>query len=64
MQTANDTVTATIDFGIDPQSAVASAKVTLADPVLSTVLDPRHRLVARQKAAPALEPKPRPVWIF
>ncbi len=64
VQTANDKATATIDFGLDPQSAVASAKVTLADPVSSTVLDPRHRLVARQKAAPAVEPKPRPVWIF
>jgi aminopeptidase N len=61
---ATQTATATIDFGIAPQSAMATAKVTLTEPVMSTVLDPRNRVVAREKAAMAVAPKSRPVWIF
>jgi aminopeptidase N len=60
---------ATIDFGAAPKSATATATVTLAEPVVGTVLDPGHRLVARvspsanAKAPAAQEPKRR-VWIL
>lgn len=60
---ASQTVTAAIDFGVMPQSAVASAKVTLAEAVVSTALDPKNRVVAREVGKPATV-KPRPVWIF
>lgn len=61
---ATETVTAKIDFGVAPASATASATVTLAEPVVSTKLDPRHRLVARESIATLAAPEPRPVWIF
>lgn len=61
---ATQTVTAKIDFGIAPQSASATAKVMLPEPVMGTALDPRNRLVAREAAAALVQPEPRPVWIF
>lgn len=62
---ATQTVTANVDFGFDPKSPTASAKITMSEPVASTSLDPRHRLVARLKAAaPLAKPTPRRVWIF
>lgn len=64
VQGATQAATATIDFGLDPQSAVASAKVTLPEPLVGTTLDPRHKLVARESIAALAQPEPRPVWIF
>jgi len=62
---ATQTVGATVDFGLAPASPVATAKVTLAEPVLTHALDPRHRLVAREKTiTPIAKPAPRKVWIF
>lgn len=63
---ASQTVTAKVDFGLAPQSATATAKVTLppGEAVVDAVLDPRHRLVARQQAAAAVKEAPRKVWIF
>ncbi|MFO0614291.1 MAG: M1 family aminopeptidase [Polyangiaceae bacterium] len=62
---ATETALATIDFGLDPKSTSASAKVTLAEPVVTTKLDPRNRLIARLKAAtPLAKPTPKRVWIF
>ena len=61
---ATETVTATIDFGLTPEDAMASAKVTLSEAVVSATLDPRNRLVAREGIATLAAPKPRPVWIF
>ena len=61
---ATQTVTATIDFGLAPETATATAKVTLAEPVVTTTLDPRNRLVARESIAALTTPKPRPIWIF
>jgi aminopeptidase N len=64
VQGATKTATAKIDFGLAPKDAFASAKVTLDEPVVSTVLDPRNKVVARDKAAMALPAKKPPVWIF
>jgi len=64
VQSATGTATALVDFGLAPASATASATVTLADPLMSATLDPRHKLVARDSAAPFKAPTPRPVWIF
>lgn len=64
VQSASETVTATINYGVAPASATASATVTLADPVMGATLDPRHKLIARDTAAPFKAPTPRPVWIF
>lgn len=61
---ASTKTSAKIDFGLDPQSEIASAKVTLMEPVMSTVLDPNHKLIAREAVAPIGPPQKRPVWIF
>lgn len=61
---ATTSATAMVDFGIAPKSATATATVTLAEPVVSTKLEPRNRLIARPSTsgAPA-KPEPlRPVW--
>lgn len=61
---ATQTVTALVDFGLDPQSAQATTKITLSEPVVDTALDPRHKLIARESVAPLVAPPHRPVWIF
>jgi aminopeptidase N len=62
---ATQTTTALVDFGVAPTSATATATVTLAEPVVSTQLDPNHRLVARQSPNVSVKPEPKlPVWIF
>lgn len=62
---ATETTIATIDFGPDPKSTSASAKVTLAEPVVTTNLDPKHKVVARSKSAtPLAKPTPKRVWIL
>jgi aminopeptidase N len=64
VQGATQSATAMIDFGLAPQSAIGTAKVTLAEPVTGTTLDPRNKLVARESVAALVKPAPRPVWIF
>ena len=64
VQGATTKATAKIDYGLDPQSEIASAKVTLVEPLIATVLDPAHKLVAREKVAPLVTPPKRKVWIF
>ncbi|MEZ4308582.1 MAG: M1 family aminopeptidase [Polyangiaceae bacterium] len=64
VQGATSSVLAKIDFGVAPTSASASAVVTLNEPVVATVLDPQHKLIARNAAVPLKAPTPRPVWIF
>ena len=61
---ATQSVTAVVDFGVAPASAVATATVTLAEPVVSTKLEPRNRLIARLSTggAPAQAEPLRPVW--
>ena len=59
---ATQKVLAAVDFGLAPTSAVASATVTLAEPVASTVLDPRHRLVGRLAGGSAAPEPERPIW--
>lgn len=62
---ATETASATIDFGLDPKSTSASAKVTLTEPVVTTSVDPKHRVVSRLKTAtPLAKPTPKRVWIF
>jgi aminopeptidase N len=58
---ANATVRAQVDFGLSPVDATASTTVTLADPVMSLVVDPAHRIidvVANAQIAPVT------VWPF
>jgi aminopeptidase N len=59
---ATQSVTARVDFGLAPSSAVATATVNLGEPVVGTVLDPDHRVIAREPGA--APPARRPVWIF
>lgn len=61
---ATQTETAVVDFGLDPKSASATAKVTLSEALAGTTLDPRNRLVAREAASAAKAPERRTVWIF
>jgi aminopeptidase N len=59
------TVVATVNYGAAPTSATASATVTLAEPVMGTVLDPGHRLVGRDAGMSNVkQPPPRKVWIL
>jgi aminopeptidase N len=56
---ATTSAVATIDFGIAPKSDTASATVSLAEPVVSTKVEPRHRLVTRVvKAGVPAAPEP------
>ena len=61
---ATTTATATIDFTTAPKSDTATAMVMLAEPVVGTTLEPRHRLVARlAKAGVPAAPEPLlPIW--
>jgi aminopeptidase N len=62
---ATQKAVAAVDFGVAPTSATATATVTLAEPVMGTVLDPNHRVVAKDGgAAPLVAPKKRKVWIL
>jgi aminopeptidase N len=62
---ATQVVMATVDFGAAPTSKTATATVTLAEPVMGTVLDPGHRLVARDASKTNVKPPPpRKVWIL
>jgi aminopeptidase N len=55
--------TALVDFGPAPSSASASAVVTLAEPVVEVVVDPRHRVIDLSAKAVASDPA-TDVWIF
>jgi aminopeptidase N len=61
---ATTSATAVIDFGTAPKSDTATATVTLAEAVVSTKLEPRHRLVARlaKPGVPAQAEPVLPVW--
>ena len=59
---ATSSALATINFGVAPTSTTASATVTLAEPVASTVFDPHHRVIGRLAGAPAMQGKPVQVW--
>jgi aminopeptidase N len=52
---------AVVDFGVAPTAPSASATVALAEPVVSTVFDPRGRVVGRVAGAPS---RPRPDVAF
>jgi len=52
---------AVVDFGVAPTSATATATVTLAEPVVSTVVDPRHRVIGRVAGVP-MQVKQVRVW--
>lgn len=64
VSSAAETKTATLDFGLAPASAAVSTTITLADPVTGAELDPRHKVIVRDAAAPAKAPSPKTVWIF
>ena len=51
---ATTSAVALVDFGVAPASATASATVTLAEPVVDTVFEPRHRAIGRVAGAPAV----------
>jgi aminopeptidase N len=59
---ATTSALAVVDFGVAPQSATATATVTLPEPVVSTVFEPRHRLVGRVAGAPPLQAASLKVW--
>lgn len=61
---ATTSALATIDFGVAPTSDTATATVTLAEPVVSTQVEPRHRLVTRvaKPGVPAAPEPLLPVW--
>lgn len=67
VQGATQSVRGIADFGVAPSNASAIVKVMLAEPVQNIILDPDHKLIARQgmmpaQATPAL-PKPK-VYLF
>jgi aminopeptidase N len=56
---------ATVDYGLAPTNATAISTVTLAEPVMGTVLDPGHRLIAHVAGKGPVPPAPlRKVWIL
>ena len=59
---ATTSALAVVDFGVAPQSATATATVTLPEPVVSTVFEPRHRTVGRVAGAPAAQATSFKVW--
>jgi aminopeptidase N len=61
---ATTSATALVDFGVTPTSDTATATVTLAEPVVSTTVEPRHRLVTRVAKAgvPAVAEPLLPIW--
>jgi aminopeptidase N len=59
---ATSSAVAVVDFGVAPQSAIAMATVTLSEPVVSTVVDPRHRIVGRVAGAPRAQAPTFKVW--
>jgi aminopeptidase N len=61
---ATSKATATVDFGIAPTNATATATVTLAEPVTGTVVDPGHRVISRAVKGPEPPAPPIKVWIL
>jgi aminopeptidase N len=59
---ATTSALAVVNFGVAPQSATATATVTLPEPVASTVFEPRNRLVGRVAGAPAAQTTGLKVW--
>ncbi|MBK9262164.1 MAG: hypothetical protein IPM54_20465 [Polyangiaceae bacterium] len=60
---ATQSARVSVDFGLSPSNAVATAKVALGEPVTSVVLDPDNRLIGWNAGAPPLTVK-KPVLIF
>jgi hypothetical protein len=59
---ATTSAVAVVDFGVAPQSVTATATVTLSEPVVSTVFEPRHRVVGRVAGAPPMQTAGLKVW--
>jgi aminopeptidase N len=59
---ATESALVTVDFGLDPKAAMAQAMAAFPEPVVSTVLDPNHKLIARQMNVAS--PPPVHVYIF
>ncbi|MEO7331339.1 MAG: M1 family aminopeptidase [Minicystis sp.] len=61
---ATMSATGLVDFGLDPQSPVATSKVMLPEAIVSTVIDPHHRVIGRLPKPPGPTPPPikLPVW--
>lgn len=62
VQGATQSATALVDFGVAPASAAAVSTVMLSEPVVSHVIDPKHRVVDKTLNAVA-GPKMK-VWIL
>jgi len=58
---ATSTATATVEFPIGGSASVAMVTIPFAEPVVSTEVDPSHRLV---DVKPGAAPSPWPVFIF
>ncbi|HEY0482162.1 MAG TPA: M1 family aminopeptidase [Kofleriaceae bacterium] len=59
---ATSSAVALVDFGVAPTSATASATVTLAEPVVDAVFEPRHRVIGRVAGAPVVMAPVGQVW--
>ena len=60
---ANNTVTARVDFGVAPTSSSAQTVITFNEAVVSTVVDPRNRVINLSMGVQ--EPrKTKPVWLY
>ncbi|MFO0755603.1 MAG: M1 family aminopeptidase [Byssovorax sp.] len=53
-----------VDFGVEPQSDVATAKVMLAEPLVSTTVDPHHRVIGKTPKPPGPVPPPVPLKVW
>ncbi len=60
---ATTTTTVVADFGLDPTSDAVVVVVPFAEPVVSTVIDPRHKLVDDSAQTARTGPRPT-VWLF
>jgi aminopeptidase N len=59
---ATTSAIAVVDFGVAPQTATATATVTLPEPVVRTVFEPRHRVVGHVAGAPPAQTASVKVW--
>jgi aminopeptidase N len=61
---ASTSATASVSFGADPKDPTAKATVKVDEPVVSTVVDPRHRFVARVVGEPKVALPLRRVYVL
>jgi len=59
---ATQTVTAAVDFGVAPTSSTAEVTVTLTEPVVSSEIDPRQRVIEQAAASGAALSSRPPGW--